>query len=371
MENTSIEQFVKTLFDSHPYQMELLTLITAQNDLDEFRRSGFDMPGDITAEEYMKTWNSLVENHRKDVAKTLYESGWRASDEEDTAYMAKENNLSREEAAFIAEELSKIDAAKREENAQDLRWWMVMDDKGGYEWDATDLDCAPDDDIQSVSLEALDRFQRHLTKSEQKKYSELSITLAPREWPDDAEKPINCPDLEKSVDGLDLKHSNLYTGRKIKTPETNFEVFEDNAGGLQLVVRFGSRPLAIFDGFGQEPLSPAISDLKDDPTSWKTWDGNIVNRLNDDRKPDDPEWTAGKLYEEVTKNGVLVAWGTPEEVETDEKAMGFAARRALGCFLESNQQDRRPGFLETLSPATPADGSMAAGQRPRKAGIEP
>lgn len=61
----TISEFVKDLWescsdDSYTKHMDL---DTARTDLDNFRRSEFTMPEDITPEAYMEAWNELVDEN--------------------------------------------------------------------------------------------------------------------------------------------------------------------------------------------------------------------------------------------------------------------------------------------------------------------
>lgn len=53
--------FVQNLFDSTPYGVGRMDLYTASEDLERFRREGWDVPEGLTPEEYMNEWNRLAD----------------------------------------------------------------------------------------------------------------------------------------------------------------------------------------------------------------------------------------------------------------------------------------------------------------------
>lgn len=55
-------EFVENLFNENRNgNPELMDIETAENDLNNFRLDGWDIPEDLTADEYAEIWNSLVE----------------------------------------------------------------------------------------------------------------------------------------------------------------------------------------------------------------------------------------------------------------------------------------------------------------------
>ena len=55
-------EFVENLFNENRNgNPELMDIETAENDLNNFRLDGWDIPEDLTAEEYAEIWNDLVE----------------------------------------------------------------------------------------------------------------------------------------------------------------------------------------------------------------------------------------------------------------------------------------------------------------------
>lgn len=56
-------EFVRNLFDATREHPEPLDLATAQQDLRNFRAEGWNVPDDLTAEEYLEIWNGLVSEY--------------------------------------------------------------------------------------------------------------------------------------------------------------------------------------------------------------------------------------------------------------------------------------------------------------------
>lgn len=61
----SIYEFVKGLFDACDVTPEKMDLSTAGDDLERFSREGWDLPDGITADDYMSTWNELVDEQNR------------------------------------------------------------------------------------------------------------------------------------------------------------------------------------------------------------------------------------------------------------------------------------------------------------------
>lgn len=51
------EELVRLLFDWATYPINEMTIEMAERDLDAFRAEGWDLPADVTAEEYAYLWN--------------------------------------------------------------------------------------------------------------------------------------------------------------------------------------------------------------------------------------------------------------------------------------------------------------------------
>lgn len=56
----TIRKFVEDLYNSCREGAQPLTVEQAAEDLENFRRESWEIPEDITAEEYMEIWNELV-----------------------------------------------------------------------------------------------------------------------------------------------------------------------------------------------------------------------------------------------------------------------------------------------------------------------
>lgn len=57
----TIEEFVKEMFNSQHVSCEKIDIETARTDLNNFRNSEYEMPDDMTAEDFMTAWNELVD----------------------------------------------------------------------------------------------------------------------------------------------------------------------------------------------------------------------------------------------------------------------------------------------------------------------
>lgn len=119
--------------------------------------------------------------------------------------------------------------------------------------------------------------------------------------------------------------------------EHTFEVCEDNAGGLYLVVLTAGILTCIFENWEyQKPgsLRDAISELAADKLAYRSWDGNCVDRINESRRNDPASdlVTAQSLYDDGL--GALVAKITESGGTYYPDRMGTAARLALGIPQE-------------------------------------
>lgn len=114
--------------------------------------------------------------------------------------------------------------------------------------------------------------------------------------------------------------------------EHTFEVYEDNGGGLYLVVLTAGIPTYVFENWEyQNPgsLRDAISELAADKLAYRSWDGNCVDRINESRRNDPASdlVTAQSLYDDGL--GALVAKITESGGTYYPDRMGTAARLAL------------------------------------------
>lgn len=115
--------------------------------------------------------------------------------------------------------------------------------------------------------------------------------------------------------------------------EHTFEVYEDNAGGLYLVVLIAGVPTYVYENWEyQKPgsLRDAIFELAVDKLAYRSWDGNCVERINEERRSD--LVTAQSLYDAGL--GAIVAEITESGGIYCQKQMGTAARLALGIPQE-------------------------------------
>lgn len=88
----------------------------------------------------------------------------------------------------------------------------------------------------------------------------------------------------------------------------NYEVYEDNAGGLYLCILDATgRCKHIIEGWEYDPagiLNDALAELRKNPTTYTEWDGDLVKRLNYDGVDAD----AKSLYDKGL--GTLIADST-------------------------------------------------------------
>ena len=63
----TLSEFVRNLWENSEDYTTRMDIETARQDLDNFRRSEFDMPEDITPESYMESWNELVTAYGSDM----------------------------------------------------------------------------------------------------------------------------------------------------------------------------------------------------------------------------------------------------------------------------------------------------------------
>lgn len=115
-----------------------------------------------------------------------------------------------------------------------------------------------------------------------------------------------------------------------------YEVFENNGGGVFLVILDGnSQPMKIFENWEyvteKGSLLSAIAELKADPMAWKNWDGDLMENLEVIGSTE----TIEQVYENL---GDLVAWsGENGEMENiPVSRIGFAARKCLDVQEEND-----------------------------------
>lgn len=58
--NMTAYEFVRNLWENSDSYDTMMDIETAQQDLDNFRSESWDVPEDLTAEEYASIWNELV-----------------------------------------------------------------------------------------------------------------------------------------------------------------------------------------------------------------------------------------------------------------------------------------------------------------------
>lgn len=118
----------------------------------------------------------------------------------------------------------------------------------------------------------------------------------------------------------------------------SYEVYENNGGALTLAVLDGDTPIALFENWEYDDtpgaLVNALVELAADPTAWRCWDGDMVERIAS-------EWpyhgeaeppTVTELYDEISANDtpILLRGGSL----TDPERWGYAARKAMNIGEE-------------------------------------
>lgn len=61
-------EFVRSLFENSNDYTTRMDIETARQDLDNFRADGWDLPEDITPEDYMEAWNDLIDENMEEDA---------------------------------------------------------------------------------------------------------------------------------------------------------------------------------------------------------------------------------------------------------------------------------------------------------------
>jgi len=127
-----------------------------------------------------------------------------------------------------------------------------------------------------------------------------------------------------------------------------YEIYEDNGGGVYLVIQDDAgKPVKIFENWEYPSsagvLRDALEQLRADPTAWEMWDGDLLERLNNEliwEGNTRPPITVDELYREFDNPGnTLVAWGDDDGEVVWPDRMGFAAKCALGVPDEGEENE--------------------------------
>jgi hypothetical protein len=121
-----------------------------------------------------------------------------------------------------------------------------------------------------------------------------------------------------------------------------YEVYENNGGAVMLAILDDDcKPVAIFENweYGQRGiLADALQELAADPTAWRAWDGDLVERIAS-------EWpysgeaeppTLTELYDEISGSNACIIDSDGDMIPAQR--MGAAALKALGLSLEDDDQ---------------------------------
>lgn len=91
-----------------------------------------------------------------------------------------------------------------------------------------------------------------------------------------------------------------------KTYNTNnetHEIWEDNAGSIYWFVLRDGKAIRCFKGWecqAEGTIEDALHQIAEDPTVYRNWDGDCVERIREDRLAGRPNITAQDLYDEIT-----------------------------------------------------------------------
>lgn len=128
--------------------------------------------------------------------------------------------------------------------------------------------------------------------------------------------------------------------------KTDFEIYEDNSGGLYFCILDGNGCIAIFENFEYGKagiLVDALTELAANPTAYKSWDGDLIARLNDEY-----DIAIGDVYtaQDVYENGLgeFIAYNHG----IFSAFMGTAGRKAFGLaqIVDNISIDQIKAWLE-------------------------
>lgn len=90
-----------------------------------------------------------------------------------------------------------------------------------------------------------------------------------------------------------------------KTYNTNnetHEIWEDNAGSIYWFVLRDGKAIRCFAGWeyqAEGTIEDALHQIAEDPTAYRNWDGDCVERIREDSLADRQDVTAQELYDEI------------------------------------------------------------------------
>ncbi len=117
---------------------------------------------------------------------------------------------------------------------------------------------------------------------------------------------------------------------------TNYKVYEDNGGGVSMVIRdakggahlFTNLELALNGRYGEGSVRDMIAALRADEHAWRDWDGY-------DPLPGD--WTEDEMIDDLEGSDYvdLIAWSDgDQDMRADYRKIGMAGRALLGLTDE-------------------------------------
>lgn len=112
-----------------------------------------------------------------------------------------------------------------------------------------------------------------------------------------------------------------------KTYNTNnetHEIWEDNAGSIYWFVLRDGKATRCFEGWEYQEegaIEDALHQIAEDPTAYRNWDGDCVERIREDSLADRKDVTAQELYEEIAgEDQSTLLYGTIQGYNTFDSA---------------------------------------------------
>ena len=112
-----------------------------------------------------------------------------------------------------------------------------------------------------------------------------------------------------------------------KTYNTNnetHEIWEDNAGSIYWFVLRDGKAIRCFEGWecqAEGTIEDALHQIAEDPTAYRNWDGDCVERIREDSLADRQDVTAQELYDEIAGEGQsTLLYGTNQGYNTFDSA---------------------------------------------------
>ena len=107
------------------------------------------------------------------------------------------------------------------------------------------------------------------------------------------------------------------------------EVYENNGGGLTLVIIKHNEVVGMYYGFeygGANILTDAIGQLIEDDEAYKQWDGDLLEITMEEW----PEVTLDKLYDMISIDTLIAEVDENNIITLYTNSMGTAAMKSFG-----------------------------------------